>query len=605
LRKLRLLVLAITLAVVGLALLACSSRNPGPEAVVTVPAAPAPAVETRIVEVTREVTVPVEIVVTATPEPTPAYTSPINAQTGTLVFPLSSDPVSLDPQVASDEVSQLVVQQLYEGLYHLRADGSTAPGAATDYVASPDSTVFTITLRSGMTWSDGTPVTAQNYVDGVCRLLDPSIGNPAYYLLTDVAAIKGAAAYASGDLADCKRIGVAAPDEHTLVITLERPAAFFPKLLTTPLFWPAPPASATGQPLTNGPFLLAEQAPGKHITLTKNPKYWNAAENSIERVELAIVPDVGQQLALYERGDLMVAGLPASETARIQADVALSSELHVLVQPGVSYLALNTQNSPTSDPAVRRALASAIDRQALIDQALKQSWHVPARAMIPPDVPGHRGTELQSGYAYNPEEARRLLQEAGYGPDKPVPPVELWYNREGNNEALFKAVAGMLEQAGIPVRLLTAPWDVYLNGLENCNKPARASAAKTPAECPYNAYRMGWVMDYPDPASMLAIFRPGSRFHYTGWQPAKGAEKGAQAGADPASQYASLLDQAAAQPDEAARIALYQQAEDVLLNEAIAIPLLYYDRTMLVKEGLDAAFPPFGVPDFQYWKLRE
>jgi oligopeptide transport system substrate-binding protein len=467
-----------------------------------------------------------------------------------------------------------------------------------------------------MTWSDGSPVTAQNYVDGVCRLLDPGVGNPAYYLLTEVVSVKGAADYAAGDVVDCARVGVRAADEQTLEITLDRPAAYFPKLLTTPLFWPAPPsaqgvvtgtqtaasaATAPVGPLTNGPFVLAEQVPGDHITLTKNPAYWNAAENGIDRIEFRILPDINRQLELYERGDLMVAGVPADETARIQADPGLGSELQVLVQPGVSYLALNTLNSPSSDPALRRAIASAIDRQALIEQVLKQPWHVPARALIPPDVPGHRDANLQTGYAYDPDAARRILQEAGYGPDKPAPPVELWYNREGNNEAMFEAIGDMLEAVGIPVRLLTGQWDVYLDGLEDCNKPARASASRTPAECSYNAYRMGWVMDYPDTASMLAIFRPGSRFHYTGWQPARDAAEGT----DPASQYAALLEQAAAEPDDVARAALYQQAEDILLNEAIVVPLLYYDRTMLVKKGVEAAFPPFGAPHLQYWRVRE
>ena len=104
-----------------------------------------------------------------------------------LVYPIASDPASLDPQEADDEVSTLVAAQLYEGLFDLDANGAIVPAAAQEVMASSDSKTYTVTLRSGMTWSDGQPVTAQNYVDGVCRLLDPAVGNPYYYLLTDIA----------------------------------------------------------------------------------------------------------------------------------------------------------------------------------------------------------------------------------------------------------------------------------------------------------------------------------------------------------------------------------------------------------------------------------
>lgn len=564
------------LALLVLAAAACSRSAAEPiEVVVTVPVA-----ETRVVEVVREVEV--TVVVTATPEPTPAYAPLLNAPADTLVYPLSSDPATLDPQQASDETSQLVVQQLYEGLYNLRGGDAPVAAAAQDLATSPDGAVYTVTLRSGLTWSDGSPLTAQHYVDGVCRVLAPEVGNPAYYLLTDVASIVNARSYASGDLVDCAQVGVRAADDLTLVITLERPAAFFSRLLAAPLFWPAAPAAS----LTNGPYLLAEQAPGNHLTLTRNPRYWNAGQVSIERIEFRIVPDLAAQLALYERGDLAVSGLPAADTPRVQADPAWASELRLLLQPGVSYLALNAQAAPTNDINVRRAIASALDRQYLIEQVLQQPWHWPAYALIPPQIPGYAGNGAGDAYRFDPEAARRYLAEAGYGPDNPAPPVELWYNREGNNEALFKAVAGMLEDVGIPVRLLTSEWRVYLDALEGCNRPAQADATRSPAECSYNLYRMGWVMDYPDAASMLATFRPGSRFQYTGWESAE---------------YAELLDRALAEPDDALRADLYAQAERVILQDAVIVPLQYYDRTVLVKSGVRFDYPPFGPPSLQYW----
>ena len=585
---------------IGVVAAGCSARKTDTATSAAAVAPAVPVVETRVV--TETLKIPVTVVVTATPVPTPAYASKVNAASGVLVYPIASEPLSLDPQEADDEVSALVAAQLYEGLFDLDANGAIVPAAATEVTASSDSKTYTVTLRSGMTWSDGQPVTAQNYVDGVCRLLDPAVGSPYYYLLTDIAPIVRAAEYASGDLADCSKIGIKAIDDLNLQIAVDRPAAFLPKLLALSLFWPAAPAPSAAVSETapisstlpaglvvNGAYLLAEQGANDHITLKKNPSYWNAAQVDVEQIEFRLLPAAAKQLAQYEAGDVQVAEFPASETARIEADPGFKQEMHVLVRPGTSYLGLNTQSGATADPAVRRAMAQAIDRQFLINEVLEQPWHVPAQTLIPPGVPGHQGDKPDVGLAYNPEAARATLAEAGYGPDKPVPPVELWYNREGNNEAIFKAVGEMLEAVGIPVRLVSSSWNVYRDALDACNQPNRASASKTPAQCPYNLYRMGWVMDYADPSSILdVVLGPKSAFQYTGWQSAD---------------YEKLIAEAAAEPDEARRTELYGQAERILLNDQVAvIPLQHYDRTVLVKDGVEFNYPPFGPPRLKDWK---
>jgi len=600
---------------VGILGAACAARPVEPvEKLVTVEVT-VPVVETQVVPVTREVEK--TVVVTAAPEPTPFYVSVINTPADALVYPLVGDPISLDPQEASDELSALVVQQLYEGLFNMRGDGTTVPAAATGYQVSDDGKTYTVTLRAGMTWSDGAAVTAQQYVDGVCRLLEPAIGNSYYYLLTDVAQVVSAADFASGDVADCTTVGVKAVDDLTLVITLRQPASFLPKLLAFRVFLPArldvlgagagsetgnplatPPPTATQSAIrnpqsaipSNGPYLLTEQVPGDHITLTKNPSYWNAAQVAITSIEFKVVPSPAEQLVQFEAGDLVIADFPAEETARIQADPGLSQELQVLVRPGASYLAFNTQITPTMDVNFRRAVASAIDRQALIDDVLQQPWHQAAQAIVPPGIPGYQGEDPAVGYPYDPAAAQAFLAQAGYDAQNPPPPVELWFNREGNNELLFKAIGGMLEAVGIPVRLVSSSWDVYLASLDGCNKPNRQDATKTPAECSYGIYRMGWVMDYADPASILdVVLNPKSAFQYTGWQ---------------SDEYQRLLAEALAEGDEASRSDLYRSAERLLLNEAVlAVPFQYYDRTLLVKTGVTFDYPPFGAPNLQYWTL--
>lgn len=616
----RIAVLSVVLAFLILSLIGCGAREPEAiEKIVTVPVeVTVPVVQTQVVIHTREA--PRTVVVTATPVPTPTYAPLVNVQPGVLVYPLASDPLTVDPQEASDEVSGLVVQQLYEGLFHLRGDGSVVPAAATGYQVAADGKTYTITLRSGMKWSDGAAVTAQHYVDGVCQLLDPATGNSYYYLLSEVAGIRGAHDFASGATADCKKVGVRAVDDLTLQIALDRPAAFFPKLLAFRTFLPARgPAAAAATPdrrtptattpdrrtptvtaapavggqspaVVNGPYLLSEWQPDRKLTLVKNEGYWNAAAVTIQRIEFVIASAPASQFALYEKGQAHVAEAPPEQAARIQADANLKRELQVLVRPGVSYIGLNTQAGPTKNLAFRRAIASAIDRERLIGEVLKQPWHKPARSVIPPDILGYQGDDPAVGYSYDPERAKKLLVEAGYGPDRPVPPVEIWVNREGNNLPLFQAIGEMLEKVGIPVRLNSSKWDVYLAALDDCNRPNRSDATKTPAECAYSLYRMGWVMDYADPAGILdVVFSPRSAFQYTGWQ---------------SKEYTDLLARALVEQDEKKRGELYKSAEKILLQEAAVVaPLQYYDRTVLVKTGVTFEYPAFGPPNLQYWRL--
>ena len=579
------------LACLAVLLSACGGSRPSVEpAQVTVEV---PVVETVIVRETREIER--TVVVTATPEPTPAYASKLKTEPGVLVFPLVAEPRSLDPQHTGDEQSDTVVQQLYEGLFSLQADGSIKPAAAVDYAVSGDGKTVTVTLRSGLTWSDGAPVTAEHYVDGVCRLLDPRMGNAYYYLLSEVAGISGAHDYAVGETVDCARVGVAALDVSTLVLSLNAPVAYLPQILATKHFLPVrsdllEAESLAGALVGNGPYLLADWQPGQRLVLAKNSHYWDSANVTIDRIELPIIPRVGEQFERFLQGELAVAAFPAQETARIVADPILSGELQVLVQPGISYLGLNTQYGPTASVEVRRAIASAIDREALVNMVLRQPWHVTANTVIPPGIPGYQGQDPTMGYPYNPDAARQFLSQAGYAPDNPPPAIDLWFNHEGNNPILFAAISEMLESVGIPVRSVSSSWDVFLNSLNACNKPNVASARQGPGECTYGVYRMGWVLDYADASSILGtVFSPRSAFQYTGWV---------------SGQFDELLASASLEQGEQQRLDLYRQAERLLVNEEVAvIPLMYYDRTLLVKAGLTFEFPPFGAPSFRDWRL--
>jgi oligopeptide transport system substrate-binding protein len=550
--------------------------------------------------------------VTVTPIPTPAYTSGRHAPDGTLVYSLPAQPTSLDPQdltgnTAAGEAGRFVLQQLDEGLFNLRADGHAEPAAAERYAMSGDLKTYTVTLRTGLRWSDGQPVTAQQYADAVCHTLDPATGGPADDALARAGHLHGATEFTIGAAADCTGIGVHALDTQRLQFDLDQPVGFLPQLLAYPPILPyradiqaGDVAALQRNPAhlpTNGPYTLAGWTPdGAIITLVKNARYWNVTNVRIQTIELRAVPATTQQLALYEQGELDVAGVPAGAVARIQAQPAFAAELRLIPQPGISFIGLNTQISPTANLNFRRAAASAIDRDALarlvaaapvtatITRTADASMPTAGQDLLPSGLWPITETGTLAGYPYDPAAARQFLAQAGYSAATPPPPVDIWYNREGNNPALFEAIARMLETVGIPTRLTSSSWNVYTHALNTCR------ATKVPASCGYGLYWMGWVMDYADASSLLAgVLAPQASLDYTGWA---------------SEAYEAALARGLATADPAQQAAAYRVAEKIALNDAVVfVPLLHYNRLQLVKAGVQFEYAPFGPPNLQYWAL--
>ena len=420
---------------VGCIWLLVGCRAAAPQEVEVLVTVEVPVIQTVVVRETREVER--TVVVTATPEPTPAYRSTLVTAPGTLVYPLPLEPKSLDPQQTGDEVSALVVQQLYEGLFHLLDDGAVAPAAATGHEVSADGLTYTVTLRSGLTWADGAPVTAQHYVDGVCRLLDPLVGSAYYYLLTEVAGISGARDYASGEIADCAAIGMQAPDDRTLVIRLDAPVAYFPQLLATHLFLPArldlhvgstSAPMATGEQATthgtlvgNGPYSLSEWHAGERLILEKNPLYWDSANVSVARIEFPIVQEQSRQLELFLAGE--VASFWWAGPLRV-----------VLVNLGIGSI-ITVELVNESDERVTEGKELFMDgdvegAEAAYREALRMKpgsasalYNLAVLLRVTGRLPEARGLLVEaSGLGEHPdaEKARQLLEKLGRG-DKQLP----------------------------------------------------------------------------------------------------------------------------------------------------------------------------------------
>ncbi len=510
------------------------------------------------------------VMVTAGPTPTPAYSSTLRLPSGVLAYPLAAAPASLSPQTG-DEAAQLLLAQLYEPLFVLDSTGAPAPAAAASHQVSPDRRTYTVTLRSDLRWSDGMPVTAAHFAAGLCRLFDPASGNARGRIVARAAGIEGAEDFALGRTPDCTRTGISALDDRTLRFVLAQPNAPLLAVLAGAASYPARPELPPGQVTGNGPYILESGEPAGYV-LRRNPLY--AGRNSGGPVELRLrVAPASQQLPLYRAGDLSAIEPSAGEAAALP-EPGLRAEVRSAPVLGSSMLLFNTQHAPQTTSAsagpwpVRwtgRGSAAAVGATA-----------PPARGLLP--APFATGS---SALPFDRAATQKLLAELGYGQDNPPPPLDIWVNREGNNDRLFTALAAQLESAGIPVRLTLSSWDSYQRSLAGCSEPRL---------CGFNLYWMGWVWEYADPAALLRdVLLPESPRQKTGWR---------------SEQYRPSLQIVMAQQDATARAAGYGQLENILLQQdVVAIPLFDYERTLLVKPGVQPFYPPLGPPRFNEWRV--
>ena len=491
-----------------------------------------------------------------------------------LVVALNSD-VTLDRPEYSIE-AWTVTNLLWEPLFKLSPQNEPIPAAATGYVFSPDRRTITITLRDDMYWSDGQPVTAQHYVDGFKRLLAPDTATEYGFLLFDIV---GAEEYNAGTASDVS--GLVALNDTTLQITLKTPAVYYPAVLSDPGMIPARldliaqygdawilPQNFVG----NGPYTLLEHDRG-HILLAKNAFYYDAANVAFEQIGFDIISDQNEQFESYKRSDVDVL-IDAPQSAL--DDPNFIPEREYSDAPGVYFLGLNTQRAPTDDPKVRMALASAIDRSALLDNVLNMPWLQDATGVIPPELLGYQGDDV--GFGYDPAYAQSLLAEAGYPNGVGLPTVHLYGTDVPRTHQILEEVAQQ--------------WRTVLNisvethYLADFNQWVGA-CQEDPGACPYNAIRQGWMVDYIDPHNIINdLFNPDSwQAKRLGWD-------------DP--RYRELIDLSRGEQDPAQRLAYIQEAEQILVEQdAAVIPLYFIQRVSLVKPGYETVYGI--VPYFEQW----
>jgi oligopeptide transport system substrate-binding protein len=390
----------------------------------------------------------------------------------TLWVALYSDPVTVDVSLAADSTSHAILNQLMEAPFRYSSSGGIEPAGAESYEVSENGLVYTINLRQGTGWSDGEPVLAQQYVDGIIRLLDPETRAEYAYIMFY---ISGAEEFNSGSTTDPSTVGVRALDDYTLELTLSEPQSFFDSILAFSTMYPVrldlieqygDSWTEPGNLVGNGPYVLTQWAHDSHLSVELNPHYHGASAITIQQVMFPIIDSAASSLAAFERGELDVSSFPISELPRILEEMPESFVR--LPRPGVLYCAFNTQLHPSDNLNLRLALSSAVDRRAILDDVMRQPWRTEACGVIPPEIPGHQGCGAV-GYAYDPNGALGYLEaaRAEMGIDNASDiVVELW----STGGSVMQAVEVQWENnLGITVNMIDLEWEDFLEARDLCN----------------------------------------------------------------------------------------------------------------------------------------
>jgi oligopeptide transport system substrate-binding protein len=474
---------------------------------------------------------------------------------------ISADLTSIDPHLIGNEYETIVTSDLFEGLTVYGPDASIQPGAAERWDVAPDGRSYVFHLRPGLVWSDGSPLTAADFVYSLRRALDPATGSPYSEILYPIA---GARAIAEGTVKDPTTLGVVALDPATLRIALDQPAAFLPAVLAHSMAFPVPAAAIARwgkdwiRPehfVGDGAFTLGEWVPQSRLTFQRNPHYHATGSVKLDRVDWLVIPDEGSAYKAFRTGEVDIADLPARllPEARRELPAALH-EQHLL---NTRYVEINMARPPLSaDRGLREALALALDQEAIETKVVKQGG-TPAFSFVPDGMPGYAPPQqafAASTMADRLSRARQLWAEAGHGRDHPLT-LEFLTDDLPDYMLEAKAIATLWQQAlpGLTVKLDTNEYQVVTARLVRHD---------------YEISLSSWNADFPDPWNFLAAWRgDAGTTNVIAYRNA---------------QYEAALDRAEALLDPAARMVQLAAAERLLLDDYAVLPYGFgSDRTLV------------------------
>lgn len=479
-----------------------------------------------------------------------------------LVYNMQTEPDSIDPARSTSVGAGEIEIQVFEGLTRIKENNAPGPGVAEKWDISSDGLKYTFHLRKDAKWSDGQKVTAKDFDYAWKRVLDPVIGseyaNQLFY-------VKNAKEYFEGK-AKIEDVGIKIIDDYTLEVTLHSPCSYFLELCAfhtlnpvrkdvidkNPDAWYTDPATYIG----NGPFKMTKWVHNDSFEFVKNENYWDAKNIKLTKMKWVMINDEQASLAAWEGGAIDVAQIfPGSEAPRLMQE----GKLAITPRLGTYFIRFNVTKKPFDDVRVRKAFTLALNRQQIIDAALK-TGEKPGLAFVPPGIAdADTSKEFRTvGGDYVPnqdlETAKKLLAEAGYPDGKGFPEITYLYNTQDTHRVIAEAVQDMWKQnLGIDVKLTNQEFKVYLDSQDKLN---------------YDFSRSGWIGDYMDPMTFLDMFVTNDGNNDTGWGNA---------------QYDELIKKAKSEADQTKRMQYMHDAEKILMDEMAVGPIYFYVNKNLIK----------------------
>jgi oligopeptide transport system substrate-binding protein len=476
-----------------------------------------------------------------------------------------SGPLTLDPAISSEMSSHLYVMQIFNGLVKFDENLEPTPDLAERWEISPDGKTYTFFLRKNARFHDGSPITARDIQYSWERACRPATGSQtASTYLNDIA---GSAEVMSGKAENIS--GVSVIDDYTLSVTVDAPRAYFLSKLAYPTAFVVDRKnveSGSGwwqKPNGSGPYMLTRWDQDSLIILQPNPYYYG--QKAAARVVFQLLD--GVPMSLYETGKIDVVEISKLYIDRAADEMGpFFDQLHIFPEFSLHYIGFNTAKAPFDDPLVRQAFSQAVDKDRIVG-IIQKDMVSAAGGIIPPGMPGYN-KDLK-GLAYDPAHARELLAQSKYSSG--LPPITITVLGWGGvdvEDYLGAVIQDWKKNLGVDVSIrLLEPAAFHYNLLQEADE----------------MYVLGWIADYPDPQNFLeTLFYTGTEYN---------------AGRFSSKEMDGLIDRAAIEQDNDKRMALYQQAEQVVVDQAAILPLWFNKSYILVNPRIkDYSIDPLGVP---------
>ncbi|WP_350260666.1 peptide ABC transporter substrate-binding protein [Pantoea sp. BJ2] len=498
------------------------------------------------------------------------------ASTQEIVRHIKDEPASLDPMKAVGLPEIQVMRDLFEGLTNQDAHGKIVPGVALSW-SSNDNKTWMFTLRKDARWSNGEPVTAQDFVYSWQRLVEPKNSSPFAWFAA-LSGIENAEAITKGQMS-ADKLGVTATDATHLKVTLSRSVPWFPSMVANAAMYPVSKQviekegdswTSPGKLVGNGAYQLQDRVVNEKIVLVRNANYWDDKKSVLTKVTFIPINEESSATKRYRANDIDITeSFPKNMYALLKKE--LPGQVYTPDQLGTYYYAFNTEKGPTADVRVRKALSWSIDRRIIAEKVLgtgeKPAWH------FTPDVtagftPMKSYLQQHSQQELNAQ-AKALLTAAGYGPGKPLH-LTLLYNTSESHQKIAIAVASMWKKnLGVDVTLQNQEWKTYID--------SRNSGS-------FDVIRASWIGDYNEPSTFLSLLTSTHTGNIARFRSAD---------------YDAVINKASTETSVAARNTDYNKAEQIIADQAPIAPIYQYTNGRLIKPWVKG-YPITNPEDVAY-----